>query len=115
MIRVGQDLESATELTSKLRQVNKKDLQFGDSVIVDTQNSTYSINVLENDSYLVSGGWFDIHGLSPMKTTILGCTWGGCIIKIDTIGACGLCLEFGNRVVTTPIQQVGVIKSGSPN
>jgi hypothetical protein len=112
---VGQDLEKASELTSKFKQVRKKDLQFGDSVIVTTQNSTYCINVLENGFYLVSGGWFDLHGLSPMKTTISGCTWGGCIIKIDTIGVCGLCLEFGNRVVTTPIQKVGVFKSGSQN
>jgi hypothetical protein len=50
-----------------------------------------------------------------VKTTITGCTLGGSVIKLDIVAACGLRLEFGNRVVTTPIQKVYVIRLGSQN
>ena len=93
-----------------MEQVRKEDLQFGDLVVITTLNSVYSVYVLGNGSYLVSGGWFDRKGLSPVNTTITGCTFGGRIIKLDIVAACGLRLEFGNRVVTTPIQKACVIR-----
>lgn len=111
----GQSLEKIVETTNHLKQVRKKDLQFGDLVIITTSNSVYTVSVLENDVYLVSGGWFDCKGLSPMRIRITGCTWGGCIVKLDILAACGLCLEFGNRVVTSPIQKVFVIKAREQN
>lgn len=87
----------------------KADLGFGDLVLVTTANSTYSIYVLDDGFYSVSGGWFDRRHLSPMKTTITGCTWGGSAIKSDIVAACGLHLEFGNRVVTSRIKKVHVV------
>ena len=75
-----------------------------------TLNSTYSIRVLEDGFYSVSGGWFDREGLSPFRTTITGCSWGGSAIKLDIVAACGLHLEFGNRVVTSPIRKVYVMR-----
>ena len=115
MIRIGQSLEKIVEGTTHLKQVRKEDLQYGDLLLITTRNSVYSVRVLDNDLYLVSGGWFDRKGLSPIKIRITGCTWGGSIIKIDIVAACGLCLEFGNRVVTTPIQKVCLIRYGSQN
>jgi len=115
MIGLGQSLDKIVESTTHLKQVRKVDLQYGDLVLITTRNSVYSVRVLNNGFYLISGGWFDRKGLSPMKTTITGCTWGGSIIKMDLIAACGLCLEFGNRVVTTAIQKVCVIRCGGPN
>ena len=44
--------------------------------------------------------------MSPIKTTIKGCTWGGSIIKTDIVAACGLNLEFGNRLLTSAIQKI---------
>ena len=49
-------------------------------------------------------------GLSPFKTTINGCTWGGRAIKVDVVAACGLHLEFANQLMTTRIQKVDVIR-----
>ena len=115
MMRIGHSLEKIVEGTTHLKQVRKADLQYGDLLLITTHNSVYSVRVLDNDLYLVSGGWFDNKGLSPMKIRINGCTWGGSIIKIDIVAACGLCLEFGNRVVTTPIQKVCLIRYGSQN
>ena len=88
--------------------VYKLELQFGDCVRVRTLNSTYSIQVLGNDLYSVSGGWFDHQGVSPFKTSINGCTWGGRAIKVDLVAACGLHLEFGNQLITSRIQKVDV-------
>lgn len=115
MKRCSYTLEKIVEGTVHLNQVRKDGLQFGDLVIITTRNSVYSIRVLDNGLYLVSGGWFDRRGLSPMKITIRGCTWGGSIIKVDIVAACGLCLEFGNRVVTTTIRKVCVIPFGVQN
>ena len=115
MKRLGLSINKIVESASGLTQVKKDTLQFGDTVMIYTLNSTYTIRVLSNDSYLVSGGWFDKKRLSPMLTTISGCTWGGSMIKLDIVAALGLCLEFGNRVVTTPIQKMYVITSGSNN
>jgi len=115
MIRSGQSLDSIIRSAIRLKQVRKNSLRFGDLVVINTQNSVYNVRVLERDSYLVSGGWFDKKGLSPMRTTIAGCTWGGSVIKLDVVAACGLCLEFGNRVITSPIQKMYVIPSAGEN
>jgi len=111
----GYSLEKIVEDSIHLKQVRKLDLQFGDLVFITTRNSVYFVYVLDSDSYLVSGGWFDHKGLSPLKTKITGCTWGSSIIKIDILAACGLRLEFGNRVVTTTIQRVNVLRGDGTN
>lgn len=113
--KLGQSLEKIVDSVENLKQVYKSDLRFGDLVEITTLNSVYSIRVLQDNLYLVSGGWFDKNGLSPFKTRINGCTWGGSIIKMDIIAACGLCVEFGNRVVTSPIQKVCVFPQGGEN
>ncbi len=95
---------------SGLEPVRKRDLGCGDWVLVTTKNSVYSICVLGGDSYSVSGGWFDREGVSPQKTTISGCTWGGSAINLDLVAAPGLFLEFGNQVMTARIQHVRVIR-----
>ena len=93
-----------------LEAVRKADLALGDQILVTTRNSTYSIHVLEEDLYSVSGGWFDKQGLSPSKVAINGCTWGGRAIKWDIVAACGLHLEFGNQVVTSRIMGFQIIR-----
>ena len=95
--------------------IRKSDLSFGDWVIVTTRNSSYSIISLGEGQYCVAGGWFDRQGVSPARTTINGCTWGGSTIKTDLVAGNGLFLEFGNRVLTTRIQKVRLIRSGGPN
>ena len=115
MSKRGHSLDKIVDNAIHLKQVRKAGLQFGDLVIVDTQNSVYSLRVLSDGSYSVCGGWFDKKGMSPLKTTVRGCTWGGSIIKIDVVAACGLCLEFGNRVVTSPIRKVSVVPTGGKN
>jgi hypothetical protein len=90
--------------------VQKSELRRGDRVVVATENSVYCINVLGDSTYSVWGGWFDRQGVSPVRLSISGCTWGGSVIKHDIVAACGLRLEFGNRVVTSRIRAVHVIR-----
>jgi len=108
-------LERIVAETVQLEQVSKGDLQFGDLVLITTRNSLYSVQVLDAGVYIISGGWFDRKGVSPIRTVIRGCTLGGSTIKMDTLAACGLRLEFSNRVVTTPIRKVCVIRLSSQN
>jgi hypothetical protein len=111
----GYPLSTLVGHMTHLQQVRKRDLRAGDRVFVLTRNSVYSICVAGEGVYFVSGGWFDRKGLSPVKTTIAGCTWGGSAIKQDIVAACGLRLEFGNRLVTSSIRKVFVFPRGSEN
>ncbi len=106
-------LGAIVKQTDQLAAVRKNDLRFGDRVVVTTRNSTYFIHVLKNGQYAISGGWVDKKGLSPLRTHINGCTWGGSAIMIDIVSACGLHMEFGNRVVTSRIRQFNVVRSGN--
>ena len=103
---IGCYLDKIVNESGKLFQIHKNQLQPGDQILLKTHNSIYSIKVLDDGYFDVSGGWFDNHQLSPIKITISGCTWGGCIIKTDIIAACGLCLEFGNKVITSRIKKI---------
>jgi hypothetical protein len=94
-----------------LEQVRKEDLRCGDRVLIRTGNSSYTILVLADGLFWVWGGWFDRKGIAPQRVSINGCTWGGNALKRDVVAALGLRLEFGNRVLTTPIREVRVVRA----
>ena len=96
-------------------QVYKMNLRPGDYMYVRTINSLYTVRVIEQGWFEVSGGWFDRKGNSPVRVRINGCTWGGSVIKVNVAAACGLCLEFGNRVITSPIRKIFVVQNGVQN
>ena len=102
-------LDSFVEQMTWVDCVQKRDLAWGDSVLVITRNSTYRITPAGEGTFWVSGGWFDHRELSPVKISINGCTGGGSAIKHDILAAPGLFLEFGNGVLTTRIQEVRVL------
>ena len=97
--------------SQNLNQIHKSSLKVGDTIILKTINSAYLVKVQEQEQYTVSGGWFDKNNLSPATLTIHGCTWGGSVIKNDIVAACGLHLEFGNKVVTSRIKKIFHISS----
>lgn len=111
----GLSLDSVVRGAERLSELRKSDVAVGDWILVKTCNSVYTIRAVGDNRYLVSGGWFDRNGLSPKTMTIAGCTWGGSIIKIDVAAACGLCLEFGNRLTTSTIQKIIVLQRGAEN
>jgi len=110
LIACARTVNAMLEQVGVIQQVRKSDLRGGDQLLVATENSVYSMCVHEDSTFSVSGGWFDSQGLSPVRVSIAGCTWGGSAIKQDIVAACGLRLEFGNRVVTTRIREVRVFR-----
>lgn len=112
MIARARTVSLLLEQARHFEAIPKADLRCGDRVLVSTENSVYSIRVLGESLYSISGGWFDRQGLSPAMTSIAGCTWGGSAIKRDIVAARGLRLEFGNRVVTSRIREARVIRGG---
>ena len=101
--------------SDSLSQVYKMNLFPGDYIYVKTFNSLYRMRVIGQGWFDVSGGWFDRKGISPLRVRINGCTWGGSVIKVNVAAACGLRLEFGNRVVTSPIKKIFVFQQGIQN
>jgi hypothetical protein len=108
-------LDTLVNSSDLLQEVSRKDLCAGDRLAVKTCNSVYTIRVEQNGLFSVSGGWFDRKSKSCSKMAILGCTWGGSAIKVDIVAACGLRIEFGNRVITSPIQKIFVFSRGVQN
>ncbi len=108
-------LDAMVKSSDFLQEVCRKDLSVGDRLAVKTCNSVYSIRIEQNGLFTVSGGWFDRKGKSCARTAIRGCTWGGSAIKVDIVAACGLRIEFGNRVITSPIQKIFVFSRGVQN
>ncbi|MBI3448622.1 MAG: hypothetical protein HY049_06885 [Acidobacteria bacterium] len=107
----GASLESLIERARMSEGVRRADLQAGDRLVVQTKNSAYSILVLGDGRYVVSGGWFDRKGVSPATVTINGCTFGTRAILTDLVAGRGLFIEFGNNVVTTRIRSFKVLRT----
>jgi len=115
MGKFGQNLERTIQAVDNLKQVFKSNLGIGDTALLLTENSLYRIRKIEDQLYEVSGGWFDLNGLSPMVLPIRGCTWGGSMIKVDIVAACGLCLEFGNNLTTSRIRKIILFPASALN
>lgn len=115
MEKHGFNLGKIVHISDKIKQVSKKSLKRQDYLLVKTLNSLYKIQKIEDNLYEISGGWFDKKGISPSRMNIRGCTWGGSIIHINMLAACGLCVEFSNNVITSPVSQVIIIKAGNLN
>lgn len=100
-----QTLSVLVERIDRLPKLYKTEIQKGDRIVLKTCNSLYVLRAIGDGLYDVSGGWFDRHGCSG-SVGVRGCTWGGSAIKVDVVAACGLCLEFSNRVVTSPVEHI---------
>lgn len=87
-----------------------------DVLRVATLNTIYEITLIEAASghALVQGGRYFPQA---SRGVILGCSLGSAFLKVRGI-YCGFCLEIygaGTRIVTTPVQSVGIreLASGS--
>ena len=108
-------LDSLIQSVDRVGGVEKIHLNEGDILFARTRNSTYRIRSLGGNAYEVSGGWFDKKGLSPARTSIAGCTWGGSAIMTSLAVATGLCIEFGNRLITSRVSTVHLIRKSRQN
>ena len=102
-------LEGVTEISPTLDGIMLMTLEACDMIKAVTRNSVYEIFLLEPKSgrALVRGGE---RFADPIEATVIGSTFGGCMIKLGWLGV-GLRMEIyenGHRTVTTPIQSLRV-------
>ena len=114
-VKFGYELGDFVRAVERMTLVYRKDLTFGDTVLVRTLNSLYILQVWGNNIYGVTGGWFARKGYSMGRVGINGCTWGGSAIKQDVVAGKGLCLEFSNGVRTSWIVDVSIKRPTSLN
>jgi hypothetical protein len=109
---IGYTLSSFGDMSARAGSVRRKEVSPGDSIMVRTQNSIYALRLGDDGAFSVSGGWFRRKGREDARMTITGCSLGGNMIRIDTIVACGFSIEFGNRLVTSPVRSFFVLRKG---
>lgn len=105
-------LDRIVETAEQISGIRAEDVQAGDWVVVRTRNSSYSLAVVGEGVYRVSGGWFAANGEEERDVRIAGCTWGGAVIHTRLIAAIGMFLEFDNGVRTTRIRDIKHIRGG---
>lgn len=113
--RIGCTLTSFGEQSSEAKSVLRQEVLPGDSILVRTKNSVYSMRLGDDGMFRVSGGWFRRKGKEHAPITVTGCSYGGSMIRIDIVVACGFSIEFGNRVITSPVRSFFVLRSGWAN
>ena len=115
MNSLGIYLDNIVKGSDKLKHVSKASFNLWACLFVKTQNSSYTIRKVDDKYFEVCGGWFDRKGLSPSRLMIRGCTYGGSALHINMLAACGLRMEFGNNLITSPVNQLIVIKAENLN
>ena len=103
-------LETMAATASEVSGVRAADLQPGDCVVVLTRNSTYLLRANDDGTFDATGGWFSRCDAGGMRLRIAGCTWGGSVLLTRMVAAPGMFLEFANRVRTTRIREVRLLR-----
>jgi hypothetical protein len=103
-------LDSLSESARTIDGLWADDVEPGDLLIVNTQNSVYRITALGGGLFRVEGGWFSAHALESAEVRITGCTWGGRAILTGLVAAPGMCIEFDNTVQTTSVRDVRLFR-----
>lgn len=104
-------LDSLCDSARTIDGIWADDVEPGDRLVVQTENSTYLLTALPNRLFRVSGGWFAAEGLDDLEVRIIGCTWGGRAILTRLVAAPGMCIEFDNTVQTTSVRDVRLFRS----
>jgi hypothetical protein len=108
-------LEVMTRTAHLFPQLRKDSLRPGDWVIIRTMKSEYRLKVLGGALYEARGGWFDKIGNAPMIIGVAGATWGGSAIMPQVLAACGMRMEFNNRLITSPVQSITLLPGTMSN
>ncbi|MEW6060656.1 MAG: hypothetical protein AB1600_01820 [Bacteroidota bacterium] len=112
---IAASLNKITQAAHQFPEVRKNELRHGDCAIIRTVKSTYTLRVLAGGLYEASGGWFDKKGCSKMKIGVAGATWGGSAIIPAVLAACGMRIEFMNKLITSPVQKIVIIPANVLN
>jgi hypothetical protein len=107
----GTSLERLSALAADVEAIRYSDLEPGDWVLVRTRNSTYTLRVNADGTFDATGGWFLADPDAGSGVRVVGCTWGGSAILTGMIATPGMYLEFSNRVRTTRIRDVRLLRN----
>ena len=108
MMMLTVTLGEITRTSHLFPQVKKEEITPGDLIIIHTVKSEYRLKALGNGLFQASGGWFDKKGFAPMRIGVAGATWGGSAIMPCVLAACGMRVEFRNRLITSPVKSITV-------
>ena len=102
-------LDEVAEISPILEGVTLMAMEACDMIQARTHNSEYEIFLLDPKSgrALVRGGKFFAE---PVEATVIGSTFGGCMLRAGWLGV-GLRMEIcgnGQRTVTSPVQSLRV-------
>ena len=103
-------LETMAASAAAVSGIRATDLEPGDCVIVRTRNSTYLLRANDDGTFDATGGWFSRSEEGRMRLRIAGCTWGGSVLLTRMVAAPGMFLEFANKVRTTRICEVRLLR-----
>lgn len=95
--------------------LSRQTIHPGDLVILLTVRSEYRLRALEGGLFEASGGWFDRHTRGPSIVGVTGASWGGSAIMPGVLAACGLRVEFSNRLITSPVRTIVVLSASRMN
>lgn len=107
------------EIVTKIKQQEElggiipEKLPIGSKILVETKNSVYEIEILEDKKIKISGG---THLMEPTEGYLTGSTWGGSMLKMGWIGY-DMFMEFSfeNRkpLVTSRVRSAKVVGPNS--
>jgi hypothetical protein len=112
---IGKTLDGLVRGLEHHSLVRKSDLHPGDRILIRTARSEYRLRVVGDGLYSVNGGWFDKKDLGTVTIGITGATWGGSAIMPQVLAACGMRVEFKNRLVTSPVRTIVVWPAARQN
>lgn len=100
-------LDNFVDVVTKNQGISLEEVGAGRALIVETQNSTYTIDILNSDgTVLVIGG---THFPNLEVCILLGSTVGNSLLKMRWIGL-GMCMEFhksnGQRIITSSVKTI---------
>ena len=109
MMTLGATLAGIAQTSHLFPQVRKDEVSPGDWLIIRTVKSEYRLRALGEGLFEARGGWFDKKGFAPMTIGVAGATWGGSAIMPQVLAACGLRVEFRNRLITSPVRSIVIV------
>jgi len=117
MTNLHPDIVRNIEESKKNGGVQLDKLAVGACLEAQTRNTLYKIKVLENEKYMIEGGFYFEE---PTEASIAGSTWGGSMLKQGWLGI-DMYIEFwhpNNRlgngngtITTTAVKSLKVIAS----
>jgi hypothetical protein len=105
-------LDGFVDELADARGIHLRNIEPLTTIVVRTQNSRYRILITDGTAAIVRGGAFFPE---PTPARIDGSSFGGTLLKVGWIGI-GLRMEIftnGRRIITSPVRDVMLERSGS--